>query len=81
VQPHVADRLRLGLALLIALAVAMLALKPGISADKPKAPPVAAQPPGPAVFCDSDYAYLRRILPLPLEVSAQPGPDRPPCLD
>jgi len=36
---------------------------------------------GPAVFCDSDYAYLRRILPLPLEVSAQPGPDRPPCLD
>lgn len=35
---------------------------------------------GPAVFCDTDYAYLQRILPLVPEAPGPPFP-RPPCLD
>ncbi len=33
---------------------------------------------GPAVFCDSDFAYLRRILP---GSALPPAIERPPCLD
>lgn len=36
-------------------------------------------PTGPAVFCDTDYEYLRRILPGP--GVAPPASERPPCLD
>lgn len=36
---------------------------------------------GPAVFCDSDFAYLQRILPSRDEGPARPQPMRPPCLD
>lgn len=35
-------------------------------------------PSGPAVFCDTDYEYLRHILP---GATPPPAIDRPPCLD
>ncbi len=36
---------------------------------------------GPAVFCDTDYAYLSRIMPLPPNSPPLPPVERPPCLD
>ncbi len=32
---------------------------------------------GPAVFCDGEYVYLKRIL--PLDPPQDPSVDRPPC--
>lgn len=36
---------------------------------------------GPAVFCDTDYAYLQEILPPPSDAPTRPQPVRPLCLD
>jgi len=36
---------------------------------------------GPAVFCDSDFAYLQKILPDRDESPGRPQRQRPPCLD
>lgn len=36
---------------------------------------------GPAIFCDTDFAYLQRILPLPPGTPTRAPKERPPCLD